>query len=141
MTISSPVTSLEFGSVAIVNLFATLNDFDLTHAEAEDAENLNAILSVCQDADRIVYAPGVGKAASKAFQRRQEQVLTALLPFESKLSCLCNAYGKARLQHPLSPALKTWYFSDLRISELVEEAKKTITIPSKKKSKAKTSAA
>jgi hypothetical protein len=124
---------LGFGSVSIVNLFATLNDFALTQAEPQDAENLDAILSVCRSSDRIVYAPGTGKSSSKVFQRRQEQVLTALLPYESKLSCLCNSEGKARLQHPLSPSVRTWYLSDLKVSELVEEPKKIITVPKKQK--------
>ena len=124
---------LGYGSVAIVNLYATLNDFALIQAEPQDPENLDAILSVCKSADRIIYAPGVGKKSSAVFQRRQEQVLTALLPYESKLSCLCNFEGKARLQHPLSPSVRTWYLSDLKVSELVEEPKKIITVPKKQK--------
>ena len=124
---------LGYGSVAIVNLFATLNDFALAQAEPQDPENLEAIIDACRSADRIIYASGTGKSSSKVFQRRQEQVLTALLPYESKLSCLCNAEGKARLQHPLSPSVRTWYFSDLKVSELVEETKKTITVPKKQK--------
>ena len=128
---------LGYGSVAIVNLFATLNDFALKHAEDADAENLNAILASVKAADRIVYAPGVGKANSKIFQRRQEQVLNALRPYEARLSCLCDSNGLSRLQHPLSPAVKTWYLSDLKVSELVEDTKRTITVPCKKKSKPK----
>lgn len=114
---------LGYGSVAIVNLFATLNDFALSQAEDEDPENLKAILSVCQTADQIIYAPGTGKVKNKAFQERQKQVLTALLPYESKLRCLCNSEGKARLQHPLSPALKTWVLSPLAVNELIEDPK------------------
>ena len=114
---------LGYGSVAIVNLFATLNDFSLSHAEDEDPDNLKAILEVCQAADQIVYAPGTGKAKSKVLQRRQEQVLNALRPYESKLNCLTNAEGKARLQHPLSPALKTWVLSPLSVLELIEDPK------------------
>lgn len=124
---------LGYGSVAIVNLFATLNDFSLTHAEDEDPDNLKSILEVCQAADQIVYAPGTGKAKSKVFQRRQEQVLNALRPYEFKLNCLTNSEGKARLQHPLSPSVRTWYLSDLKVSELVEEPKKIITVPKKQK--------
>lgn len=124
---------LGFGSVSIVNLFATLGDYGLAHAEKEDVENLDAILSVCKSADRIVYAPGTGKTSSKVFQHRQEQVLTALRPYESKLSCLCNAEGKARLQHPLSPSVRIWHLSDLKVNELVEETEKIITVPKKQK--------
>lgn len=115
---------LGYGSVAIVNLFATLNDFSLKQAENEDPENLNVIVQEAKNADCIVYAPGVGKAKSKVFQERQEQVLHALLPFENKLNCLCDGTGNSRLQHPLSPAVRTWYLSPLKIGELVAEPTK-----------------
>lgn len=123
---------LGYGSVAIVNLFATLNDFSLALAEDEDPDNLKAILEICQNADQIVYAPGTGKAKSKVLQRRQEQVLNALRPYESKLNCLTNADGKARLQHPLSPALKTWVLSPLSVSELIEDPKPVVMVPKKR---------
>lgn len=123
---------LGYGSVAIVNLFATLNDFNLTHAEDEDPDNLNAILDICQNADQIVYAPGTGKAKSKVFQQRQKQVLNALRPYEFKLNCLTNSEGKARLQHPLSPALKTWVLSPLSVNELIEDPKPTAPAPKKR---------
>ena len=115
---------LGFGSIAIVNLFATLNDFDLKEAEDEDPENLKAIVNACQAADAVVYAPGVGKAKNKAFQLRQEQVLTALMPMEEKLHCLCAEDGTARLQHPLSPSVRQWNLSKLSISELIQTPKK-----------------
>lgn len=123
---------LGYGSVAIVNLFATLNDFNLRQAEIEDPDNLNAILSAVQDADSIVYAPGTGKAKNKVFQRRQEQMLHALRPIEGKLYCLCNEEGNARLQHPLSPAVRTWHLSPLKISELIVETIQPESKPKKK---------
>ena len=110
---------LGYGTVSIVNLFATLNDFSLKQAEVEDSENTEVIVQQAQEADLVVYAPGVGKAKNKIFQQRQEQVLTALLPFESKLHCLCDEDGEARLQHPLSPAVRTWHLSPLKASELI----------------------
>lgn len=110
---------LGYGSVSIVNLFAILNDAALKQVEDEDPENIDVIVQQAQDADTIVYAPGVGKAKSKTFQQRQEQVLAALLPFVSKLHCLCDEDGEARLQHPLSPAVRTWYLSPLKMSEFV----------------------
>ena len=123
---------LGYGSVAIVNHFATLNDFNLRQAETEDTDNLNAILSAVQDADCVVYAPGTGKAKNKVFQRRQEQVLTVLSSIESKLHCLCNEDGNARLQHPLSPAVRTWHLSPLKISELIIETTQPEPEPKKK---------
>ena len=112
---------LGYGSVDILNLFATINDFSLKRAESDDAENTNAIIKSAEVADTIVYAAGVGKAKSKVFQERQKQVLMALLPFESKLNCLCSENGNARLQHPLSPAVRTWHLSPLKVTELIED--------------------
>ena len=123
---------LGYGSVAIVNLFATLNDFSLAHAEDEDPDNLKVILDICQNADQIVYAPGTGKAKSKVFQERQQQVLNALRPYESKLNCLTNAEGKGRLRHPLSPILKNWVLSPLSVSELIEDPQPVAPAPKKR---------
>lgn len=123
---------LGYGSVAIVNLFATLNDFNLRRAESEDPDNLNAILTAVQDADCVVYAPGTGKTKNKVFQSRQEQVLAALQPIEGKLYCLCNEDGNARLQHPLSPAVRKWHLSQLKICELISEPAKPDPEPKKK---------
>lgn len=115
---------LGYGSVAILNLFATLDDFSLSQAEPEDKENVEVIVESVKAADTIVYAAGVGKARNKAFQLRQEQILTALYPFESKLNCLCSEDGNARLQHPLSPAVRTWYLSPLEIKEVIPTIEK-----------------
>lgn len=132
---------LGFGSVDVLNLFATLGDFALKQAEMEDAENMETILSSCAEADTIVYAPGVGKSKNKLFAHRQEQVLTALTKYEDKLHCLANASGEARLQHPLSPAVRTWHISPLKVSELLpsaEEIEKEQKKTPKGKSKAST---
>ena len=113
---------LGYGRVDALNLFATLNDFSLKQAETEDSVNMDAILSSVTDADEAVYAPGVGKGTNKTFQQRQEQVLSALRPFEGKLRCLTDANGKARFQHPLSPAVRVWYLSPMKVSELIPDA-------------------
>lgn len=110
---------LGYGGVDVLNLFATVDDFDLKQAEGEDGENIKAIVAASQKADAVVYAPGVGKAKSKVFQQRQKQVLLALQPFEGKLHCLTNATNDARLQHPLSPAVRTWHLSPLKVAELL----------------------
>ncbi len=124
---------LGYGSVSIVNLFAKLNDFSLRGAEEEDSENMDAIVQAVGDADMIVYAPGVGKAKSKVFQRRQEQVLRVLQPYEGKLHCLCDGTGDARLQHPLSPAVRYWELSPLKVSEILTEPVKEVSEPSRKR--------
>lgn len=126
---------LGYGSVSIVNLFATLNDFSLKEAESEDADNLKVIIQSAENADVVVYAAGVGKAKNKAFQTRQEQVLNALRPYEAKLNCLTNENGKARLQHPLSPAVRTWFLSPLKIEELLPAPKKVEPDPEPVKGK------
>ena len=125
---------LGYGSVAVLNLFATLNDFSLRRAESEDPENIKVIVEAAEKADAVIYAPGVGKAKSKVFQKRQEQVLAALRPFEGKLNCLCDAHGNARLQHPLSPAVRTWYLSSFKVEELLpKQEKPNEAAPQKKK--------
>ena len=128
-------SALGFGSVSIVNLFSTLGDFTLSEAESEDPENLKAIVDACKDADLIVYAPGVGKAKLQAFQERSKQVLEALRPYEKKLKCLTSASGKAKLLHPLCPAVRKWdNFAEIRISDLLS---KTDTVEPKTQPKKK----
>ena len=120
---------LGYGSVDIVNLFATLNDVSLKSAEDEDSENVKYILSAAENADDVIYAPGVGKASNKTFQSRQEQILKALLPYKGKLRCLCDATGKAKFQHPLAPAVRTWYLSEFKFKDVMNNipaAKKTV---------------
>ena len=128
-------SALGFGSVSIVNLFATLGDTALSEAAPEDPENLNAIVDACKDADLIVYAPGVGKAKLQAFQERSKLVLEALRPYEKKLKCLTSASGKAKLLHPLCPAVRKWdHFAEIRISDLLS---KTDTVEPKTQPKKK----
>lgn len=74
MLVLNNASRLGYGSVSIMNLFATLNDFSLKQAEQEDAENLNIILEYAEKANAIVYAPGVGKASNKVFQDRKSVV-------------------------------------------------------------------
>lgn len=97
---------LGYGSVAILNLFATLNDFDLKEAEDTDSANLEVISNCCKNADAILFCPGVGKNRNKTFLERQRLVLEVLRPMENKLYCLCAEDGTARLQHPLSPSVR-----------------------------------
>ena len=119
MLVLNNASRMGYGGVTILNLFATLNDFDLRKAELDDEENLKVIASVAKTADILIYAAGVGKAKNKMFQERQKQVLTELKAMEHKLFCLCDARGNARLQHPLSPAVRTWELSPLKIEELL----------------------
>ena len=82
------VDRLGYGSVSIVNLFATLDDADFTSAEKEDKENMKIILAEAKKCDTLVYAPGIGKAKNPAFQVRSEQILSQLKSYEKKMMCI-----------------------------------------------------
>lgn len=122
---------LGYGSVTILNLFATINDFTLKEESAKDKENIEIIVDEVKKADVTIYAAGVGKAKNKKFQQRQKDVINALKPYEKKLFCLSNSLGKGRLQHPLSPAVREWEISPLKITELLPNEKRTKSKQSK----------
>lgn len=123
---------LGYGSVTIVNLFSNINDFALREAEEEDPENLQAIIAAAEKADCLVMGAGTGKAKNKLFQRRLEQVMTALRPYEKKLHCLCDETGGSRGLHPLSPRVREWQLSPMEISELISEQPNAEPEPKKK---------
>ena len=128
---------LGYGSVTILNLFSTINDFTLKEAQEEDLENLNAIVAAAEKAQCVVLGAGTGKAKNKLFQKRLEQVLTALRPYEDKLHCLCDENGGSRGLHPLSPRLRQWHLSKCSVSEFIDvPVEKEAT---KKKGKSKSS--
>jgi hypothetical protein len=118
MLVLNNASRLGYGTVNIVNLFATIGDIKESFNEDSDKENLKHIATIAQTADTIIYASGVGKANNKGFIKRQCQVLEVIKPYEDKLHCLSNKEGKARFQHPLSPAVRTWHLSPMKISEL-----------------------
>ena len=123
---------LGYGSVTIVNLFSNINDFALREAEEEDPENVLAIIAAAEKADCLVMGAGTGKAKNKLFQRRLEQVLIALRPYEKKLHCLCDETGGSRGLHPLSPRVREWQLSPMKISELISEQPNAEPEPKKK---------
>ncbi len=127
MLVLNNTSRLGYGSVSIVNLFSTIGNLKECFAEEDDKGNLNYISNTAKKADTIVYASGVGKATNKSFIQRQTQVLKILKPYEDKLHCLSNAEGKARFQHPLSPAVRTWYLSPMKITELGIEGTSSTT--------------
>lgn len=137
MLVLNNADRLGYGKVSIVNLFSTLGSLLLRTEKDKDEENLKYIKSTANDADVIVYAPGVGKSSNNVFVKRQNQALKILQPYESKLKCLSNKEGKARFQHPLSPAVRTWYLSSMNVSELLHKEKETTEIQPKPKSKQK----
>ena len=111
---------LGYGSVTIVNLFATINDFSLKHSTSDDAENLETIAKAVEAASCVVFAPGTGKAKNRLFMEVQKEVLLALRPYEDKLHCLCDKNGGSRYLHPLSPRVREWHLAPLSISELID---------------------
>ena len=128
---------LGFGSVSIVNLFATLNDFTLSKAEAEDSINTNMIVNEANASDTVIYAPGVGKVKNIAFQDRARQVLQALRPVAKKLKCITSRNGLARMVHPLTPAVREWVLTEMTIEEALQltsgDSKKEKNATGKKK--------
>ena len=111
---------LGYGSVTIVNLFATINDFSLKHSTSDDAENMEAILKAAAVADCVVYGAGTGKAKNKLFAEVQEKTLLALKSYGDKLHCLCDKDGGSRYLHPLSPRVREWHLAPLVMSELID---------------------
>ena len=127
-------SALGFGSVSIVNLFATLGNIDISEETGDDPENLDVIIEATQEGDTVIYAPGVGKAKLLTFQERSTQVLEALRPFEKKLRCLTNASGKAKFLHPLCPSVRFWgNLAEFSVSELLPNNPIESTAQPKKK--------
>ena len=140
MLVLNNASRLGFGSVSIVNLFSKIGRLEMSK-EPEDEENLKWIDSIAKEADTIVYASGVGKATNKAFIARQNNVLEVLKPYEAKLHCITNKQGSARFQHPLSPAIRIWYLSEMKVEELYtsDSATKETKTSSEKKQEQKNS--
>ena len=128
---------LGYGSVTILNLFSKVNCFDLKGENETDEENLQAILKAAESVDCFVIGAGTGKAKNKVFQRRLEQVMLALRPYEDKLHCLCDEDGGSRGLHPLSPRLRRWCLCKCSVSEFIDIPMEEV-VP-KKKGKGKTS--
>lgn len=136
MLVLNNASRLGYGSVSIVNLFSKIGRLEMSK-EPEDEENLKWIDTIAKDVDTIVYASGVGKATNKAFIARQNKVLEILKPYESKLHCITNKQGNARFQHPLSPAIRIWHLSSMKVNELYKadsaDAESKVSLEKKKK--------
>ena len=110
---------LGYGSVSIMNLFATLNDFSIANAEDEDLDNLKVIIDEVKKCDTLVYAPGVGKAKNASFQMRSKQILTELKKYEKKLYCIADKSGLTKFVHPLTPCVREWSLLPFSIREII----------------------
>lgn len=133
MLVLNNASRLGYGSITILNLFSIVGDFDLKANEEDDKENLEMIVKTAKEVDTLIYAAGVGKATNKKFIARQAKVLEALLPYEKKLKCLSAKDGLSRFQHPLSPAVRTWYLSDMTVKELLGDTQPTTIVETPKK--------
>ena len=91
------------------------------YLDVDDEDNINYIVSSAKKSDVIIYAPGIGKAKNKTFQDLQKNILSALKPFESKLFCIGTSNGNARLQHPLSPAVRNWFLYPFKVSDVIDD--------------------
>ena len=108
---------LGYGSVTILNLFSEVNNFELKGVSDCDEENIEAIVAAAEKSDSIVLAWGNGRMKNKDFQRRVEQVLTALRPFEKKWQVICDAKDGSRGSHPLAPRVRQWHLSAASLSD------------------------
>ena len=135
MLVLNNASRLGYGSVSIVNLFSKLGDFKLKYADESDEENLITIQNEVKNADLAIYAAGVGKATNKDFIMRQAQVLNALHPYEKKLHCLTNKAQSVKYQHPLAPAVRTWYLLPIKISDIVSTQQENANVPVTNKKK------
>ena len=133
MLVLNNASRLGYGSVTVLNLFATVGDFDLKSTENDDKENTAMIIQTAKNVDTLVYAAGVGKSTNKKFIARQTKILEALRLYEKKLKYLSSKDGSSRFQHPLSPAVRTWYLSDMTIKELLGDSQPTANIEAPKK--------
>lgn len=108
---------LGYGSVTILNLFSEVNNFELKGVSDCDEENIKAIVAAAEKSDSVVLAWGNGRMKNKDFQRRVEQVLTALRPYEKKWQVICDAKGGSRGSHPLAPRVRQWHLSSASLSD------------------------
>ena len=121
MLVLNNASRLDFGSVDILNISASLDDHTLSEAEVDDSKNLDVIAKSAENADVIVYAAGVGKSKSKVFQDLQKNVMEKLRPHEAKLNCLCNSSGT--LDESVVNLISNIVFDDSKIESIVSAYK------------------
>ncbi len=122
----SNLVALDYGSVKIVNLFATMGNGKSVIEKESDPDNISHIINAVKSADTVIYAAGTGHMNNKAFRRRQNDLLERLTPYENKLMCIADTRGK-RFYHPLCPIVRTWNLMPFALSELVDITDEYIT--------------
>ncbi len=115
----SNLVPLDYGSVKIVNLFATMGNGKSVIEKASDDENIGYIINAVTSADTVIYAAGTGHMNNKAFRNRQKDLTELMSDYEDKLMCIADICGK-RFYHPLCPAVREWELVPFTLSDLAE---------------------
>ena len=108
------LVELDCGGVDILNLFSSV---DKTIDSNTDSENLKAIETSAKNADIVVFAVGTGHQANKKVQLCQNAVLDVLNPYNEKLHCIADDYGK-KFYHRLCPKVQKWNLVKFDVEEL-----------------------
>lgn len=108
----------DYGSVDIVNLFATIGNGKAVIDDGIDEENLKAVKKSASNADMIVFAVGTGKANNKKVQKCQSAVLEELSEYAEKMFCIADSDDR-KFYHPLCPRVKEWKLLPFSPDELI----------------------
>ena len=110
-------TTLDYGSVDILNLFSSI---DVDFSEPSDNENIKAINTSAKESDIVIFAVGTGKKNDKRVQKRQTEILTILKRYDKKLYCIADSDGQ-KFYHPLCPKVRKWNLKKFDIEELTKK--------------------
>ena len=111
---------LDYGSVDIVNLFATIGNGKSIIDEKMDEENLKAINKSASNAEMIVFAVGTGKLNDKRVQKCQAEVLEELSEYSEKMFCIADEDDR-KFYHPLCPKVRKWNLLPFSMDELISK--------------------
>ena len=111
---------LDYGSVDIVNLFATIGNGKSVIDDGIDEENLKTIKKSASSAEIIVFAVGTGKQNDKRVQKCQSAVLEELSEYKEKMFCIADADDR-KFYHPLCPKVRKWKLLQFSADELTEK--------------------
>lgn len=112
---------LGYGSVKVVNLFATIGDGHAVLENDTDDNNMKYIINAVKESDITIYATGTGHNGNRKFRRRQEELLHRLEAMDENmlsLMCIADEYGR-KFFHPLYPAVREWILVPFKVSELL----------------------
>ncbi len=112
--------ALDYGSVDIVNLFATIGNGKSVIDDGIEEENLKAIKKSANNADIVVFAVGTGKTNDKRVQKCQAEVLEELSTFNKKMFCIADADDR-KFYHPLCPKVRKWKLLQFTLDELISK--------------------